>query len=197
MTENTTTATVTREALKNGKFRFRVNGEVTLKASVRGYDWASLYKDTDGKVHAWFHARQDLAMKGNADANKVPGLTQLGIAEITEYVPAETTKAAKKETAVTKTDAKPETKKTPAKRVEYTPQGRINAKKEYTVQEAADLMGMSANAMNHWFRRDYFPTEWITRDGSARKVRVVKGADLSTYVKTRAAEVKAKATTKA
>lgn len=108
-----------------------------------------------------------------------------------------------KETTVTtetispKDEVKPtpaETKatKTPVKRVEYTPQGTITAKKEYTVSEAAEVMGMSANAMNHWFRRDYFPTEWVVREGSARKVRVVKGADLKAYVKTRAAEKKAK-----
>lgn len=108
--------------------------------------------------------------------------------------PAETTvekTAEKKETTVNatteaKTEAKPETAKTPVKRVQYTPQGRITAKKQYTVSEAAEVMGMSANAMNHWFRRDYFPTQWVTREGSARRVRIVTGADLSTYVKTKA-----------
>jgi len=87
MNTNTTNATVTREALKNGKFRFRVNGEVTLKGSTRGYDWASLYQTPEGKVVAWFHARQDLAVKGNSDANKINDLKRVGLTEITEYAP--------------------------------------------------------------------------------------------------------------
>lgn len=84
---NTTAATVTREALKNGKFRFRVNGEVTLKASTRSYEWASLYQTPEGKVVAWFHARQDLAVKGNSEANGISDLKRVGITEIAEYTP--------------------------------------------------------------------------------------------------------------
>lgn len=85
MNANTTNTTVTREALKNGKFRFRVNGEVTLKASTRAYEWASLYKKPNGEVVAWFHARQDLAVKGNSEANGISDLKRVGITEITEY----------------------------------------------------------------------------------------------------------------
>ena|SRR5881392_3799447 len=86
-----TTATVTRETLTNGKFRFRVNGEVTVKGSNRAYEWASLYQTPEGKIHAWLHARQDLAVKGNSDANKVSDLARVGITEITEYAPEENT----------------------------------------------------------------------------------------------------------
>ena len=91
MNTNTTTATVTREALKNGKFRFRVNGEVHTKASTRAYEWASLYQTPEGKVVAWLHARQDLAVKGNSDANKISDLKRVGVTEITEYAAEEAT----------------------------------------------------------------------------------------------------------
>lgn len=119
MTENTTT-TVTRESLTNGKFRFRVDGEVTLKGSNRAYEWASLYRTPEGKIHAWFHARQDLAVKGNADANKISDLTRVGVVEIAEYVPeaekpAKTTPA--KTTPAKKAPAKKTAEKAPAKKV--------------------------------------------------------------------------------
>lgn len=114
MTKNATT-TVTREALTNGKFRFRVNGEVHTKASNRAYEWASLYRTPEGKVVAWLHARQDLAVKGNYQANGISDLTRVGVTEITEYVAEAPAEKPAAEKPAKKAPAKKAAEKTPAK----------------------------------------------------------------------------------
>lgn len=74
---------ITREALKNGTFRFRVDGEIHTKGSKKCFTHASVYErvalseydiESGRKVGdkiVFLHQRLDLAVTGAPDANRI------------------------------------------------------------------------------------------------------------------------------
>ena len=59
----------TTRRLTNGNHRIELNGSPVVKSSRRPYTWLSVYRSTEsGELVAWPHTRQDLAARGNADA---------------------------------------------------------------------------------------------------------------------------------
>lgn len=91
---------ITRTALGNGKHRYEVDGEIHTKASSKIYPWASVYKYRQldewdiqcgrkvGDTIVFLHSREDLAVKGNQQANGLASDGQWirvpGIFEVTE-----------------------------------------------------------------------------------------------------------------
>ncbi|WP_157575101.1 hypothetical protein, partial [Jiangella muralis] len=81
--QNTTSVTVTRATLRNGKLRYEVDGEAHTKASTRTYTHASVYRvDAATEYTTWssgqgvtspevgsfvvfLHSRLDLAARGH------------------------------------------------------------------------------------------------------------------------------------
>lgn len=97
---NTRTITsITRTALPNGKYRYDIDGEVHTKGATRRYEWASVYEHRVlsswdrtcgrevGDLIVFLHARHDLAVKGNPNANRIAASgawSRVGTIEIEE-----------------------------------------------------------------------------------------------------------------
>ena len=76
--------TVIREQLPSGKFRYVTGlGDVITAKSGRLYTHASVYVTESGKQAIFLHQRQDLAIKGSSDANRIRSWGRLpGVVEI-------------------------------------------------------------------------------------------------------------------